>query len=97
VVVLALLAVEVGAIIIVAVPSLGRTLSAKPSFDQPFRSTEKCSSDQYWFDLRMVQKPGHELREHIAVLQPLAVLGEGGRSQTGSSGDSPRTQRYKRL
>src|SRR5882672_1915945 len=34
---------------------------------------------QQWFDLRMVQKPGHELREHIAVLQPLAVLGEGGR------------------
>ena len=27
----------------------------------------------------MVQKPGHELREHIAVLQPVAVLGEGGR------------------
>ena len=26
----------------------------------------------------MVQKPGHELREHIAVLQPLPVLGEGG-------------------
>jgi len=27
----------------------------------------------------MVQKPGHELREHIAVLQPFPVLGEGGR------------------
>ena len=27
----------------------------------------------------MVQKPGHELREHIAVLQPLPILGEGGR------------------
>src|SRR3954447_57898 len=27
----------------------------------------------------MVQKPGHELREHIAVLQPLPVLGKGGR------------------
>src|SRR6202166_3175197 len=27
----------------------------------------------------MVQKPGHELLEHIAVLQPVPVLGEGGR------------------
>ena len=34
---------------------------------------------QQWLDLRMVQKPGHELREHIAVLQPFPILGEGGR------------------
>src|SRR6202166_873318 len=27
----------------------------------------------------MVQKPGHELRKHLAVLQPIPVLGEGGR------------------
>src|SRR5882757_10779143 len=33
---------------------------------------------QQWLDLRMVQKPGHELCKHLAVLQPIAVLGETG-------------------
>jgi hypothetical protein len=48
----------------------------------------------HWrLDLRMVQKPGHELCEHIAVLQPFPVLGEKVKSQTGSSGDSPTNQR----
>src|SRR5262249_17586511 len=34
---------------------------------------------QQRFDLRMVQKLGHELGEHLAVLQPVAVLREHGR------------------
>jgi hypothetical protein len=41
-----------------------------------------------WFDLRMVQRLGHKLRKHIAVLQPITILREGGRIQTGSSGES---------
>ena len=78
-VVLALLAVEVGAIIIVAATVLGaKAFLRSPGFDQ--RSVHrKMLVRQQRLDLRMVQKPGHELREHIAVLQPLPVLGEGGR------------------
>src|ERR1700681_3601258 len=34
---------------------------------------------QQRLDLRMVQKPGHKLLKHLAVLQPVAVLGECGR------------------
>ncbi len=34
---------------------------------------------QQRLDLRMVQKLGHELGKHLAVLQPVAVLGEYGR------------------
>src|ERR671934_252922 len=34
---------------------------------------------QQRFDLRMVQKLGHELGEYLAALQPVAVLREHGR------------------
>ena len=34
---------------------------------------------QQRLDLRMVQKLGHELDKHLAVLQPIAVLCENGR------------------
>src|ERR1039458_8246383 len=34
---------------------------------------------QQRFYLRMVQKLGHELRKHVAVLQSVSVLREGGR------------------
>src|SRR3984893_40569 len=68
-VVLALLAMEVRAVIIVAAAVLGtKALLGSPSFEQ--RSVHrKMLVRQQWLDLRMVQKPGHELCKHLAVLQ----------------------------
>ena len=78
-VVLALLAVEVGAAVFVAAAVLGaETLVRGPRFDQrPVR--RKMLVRQQRLDLRMVQKLGHELGKHLAVLQPIAVLCESGR------------------
>ena len=59
-------------------PSLGRKSLRGPRLDQ--RSVHgKMLVRQQRLDLRMVQKLGHELGKHLPVLQPVAVLGEGGR------------------
>ena len=67
-VVLALLAMEVRAVIIVAAAVLGtKALPLSPGFDQ--RSVHrKMLVRQQRLDLRMVEKPGHELRKNLAVL-----------------------------
>src|SRR6266851_9090366 len=69
-VVLALLAMEVGAVIIVAAAVLGaKTLLRSPGFDQ--RSVHrKMLVRQQRPDLRMVQQSSHEACKHFAVLQP---------------------------
>src|SRR5260370_2088780 len=47
---------------------------------------------QQRFDLRMVQKLGHELGEYLAALQPVAVLREHGRvPHQGRRAKVPRT------
>ena len=78
-VVLALLAVEVGSAVFVAAAVLGaETLVRGPRLNQ--RSVHgKMLVRQQRLDLRIVQKLGHELGKHLPVLQPVAVLGEGGR------------------
>src|SRR5882672_2215353 len=95
-VVLALLAVEVGAIIIVATAVLGaKFCDAQASISVP--STEKCSSDnsgltREWFRslvMNFVNTSPFCSRSRFLV----KMVG----SQTGSSGDSPTNQRYKRL
>src|SRR6516225_948933 len=56
----------------------GGSSSVRPGFDQ--RPVDrKMLIRQQRFDLRMVQKLGHELGEYLAALQPVAVLREHGR------------------
>src|SRR6266487_2112257 len=78
-VVLALLFVEIGPAIFIAAAVLGaKALVRGPRLDQ--RSVHrKMLVRQQRLDLRMVQKLGHEFGKHLAVLQSLAVLREGGR------------------
>ena len=78
-VVLALLSVEVGPTIFVAATVLGaETLLRGPRLDQ--RSVHrKMLVRQQRLDLLMVQKLGHKLGKYPTVLQPIAILGEGGR------------------
>src|SRR5262249_49663511 len=60
-------------------PSLGRKLFCEAQAFNQRPVDRKMLIRQQRFDLRMVQKLGHELGEHLAVLQPVAVLGEHGR------------------
>jgi hypothetical protein len=94
---LALLAVEVRAVIIVAAAVLGRKLfwEAQASINVP--STEKCSSDNSgltcgWF---------RSLVMNVANTSPFCsrsrFLVKLVGSQTGSSGESPTNHRQKRL
>src|ERR1035437_1855355 len=77
-VVLALLPMEVRAIVVAAAVLGAITLLWSPGLDQ--RSVHrKMLVRQQRFYLRMVQKPGHEFRKHLAVLQSVSVLREGGR------------------
>src|SRR6266446_2309089 len=55
-----------------ALEKLGRTLGL-------FKDDRKMLIRQQRFDLRMVQKLGHELGEYLAALQPVVVLREHGR------------------
>jgi hypothetical protein len=78
-VVFALLAMEVGAAVVVAAAVLGaETLVRGPRLDQ--RSVHrKMPVRQQRLNLWMGQKFAHELGKHRAGLQPIAVLREGGR------------------
>jgi hypothetical protein len=66
---------------VAAVPG-PKTLLRSPGFDQ--RSIHrKMLVRQERFHLRVVQKLGHELLEHVALLQPIPVLREGRRVPHG--------------
>src|SRR6266516_3801277 len=77
-VVLALLSVEIGPAVFVAAAVLGaEALVRGPRLDQ--RSIHrKMLVRQQRLDLRVVEKLGHEFGKHLAVLQSVAVLREGG-------------------
>jgi hypothetical protein len=76
-IVLALLAMEVGAVVVL-VGILGlEALVRGPRLDQRAVDREVLVRQQR-FDLGLFQQLGHELVEHLALLKALAVLGEGG-------------------
>ena len=65
-----------------------KALLRGPGLDQ--RSIHrKVLVRQQWLDLRMVQKRAHELRKHLAALQPVAVLREHGRVPNRVVGRKP--------
>ena len=67
-------------------PSLSETSSAKPKKLDQRSVHRKMLVRQQRLDLRMVQKPGHELREaRRPFCSRSPVPGHGGLSQTGSS------------
>src|SRR5262249_24793560 len=96
-VVLALLAMEVGAAIMITAAVFGaEALLRGPCLDQrPI--DRKMLVRQQRLNLRMVQKLAHELGKYVAFLQPVAVLGEGGWVPHQVIRRSPTNQRYKRL
>ena len=60
-------------------PSFGRKLLVLAQASSSVPSTEKCSLDSSVRHLRLRQHAGQELHRHLALQQPVAVLGEGGR------------------
>jgi hypothetical protein len=73
------LSVEIAPAIFVAAAILGaEALVRGPRLDQRSVHREMLVRQQR-LDLRMVQKLGHEFAKHLAVLQSVAVLREGGR------------------
>ena len=72
------LAMKVGAIVAIAAVLGAEALVGSPGFDQRAVHREMLVRQQR-LHLGKVQQPGHELREHVAVLQSLKVLREGGR------------------
>jgi len=93
----ALLAMEVCAAVFVAAAVLGaKALLRSPGLDQ--RSVHrKMLVRQQRLDLRMVQKLAHELREHLAVLQSVSVLGEGSRSPDRIIGRKPHERTIQKI
>ena len=55
-----------------------KALEARPGLQQACPSTEKCSLDNNRFDPGLRQHRGEKLLRHLALQQPVAVLGEGG-------------------
>src|SRR6266487_1747083 len=78
-VVLALLSVEIGPAVFVAAAVLGAEALVRSSRLDQRSIHRKMLVRQQRLDLRVVEKLGHEFGKHLAVLQSVAVLREGGR------------------
>src|SRR6184192_2132585 len=77
-VVLAPLAVKVRAVAVIRAVLGLEALVRGPGLDERAVDREMLVRQQR-LDLWVIQKPFHELPEHIAALKPIAVFGEGGR------------------